>query len=44
LSVAIVNPARESFFAGHIHTAAAGVNGPIAVTLFTGSTGRKLIV
>jgi hypothetical protein len=43
-SVAIVNPARESFFAGHIHTGAAGVNGPIAVTLFTGSTDRKLIV
>jgi hypothetical protein len=32
-SVAIVNPARESFFAGHIHAGAAGVNGPIAVTL-----------
>ena len=43
-SVAIVNPARESCFAGHIHTGAVGVNGPIAVTLFTGSTDRKLIV
>jgi hypothetical protein len=43
--VAIVNPARKSFFAGHIHTTtAAGVNGPIAMTLFTGSTDRKLIV
>lgn len=43
-SVAIGNPARESFFAGHIHTGAAGVNGAVAVTLFTGSTDRKLIV
>jgi len=43
-SVAIVNPARESFFAGHIHEGAAGVNGPVRVTLFTGSTDRKLIV
>lgn len=42
-SVAIVNPARESFFAGHIHVGAAGVNGPVVVTLFTGSTDRKLI-
>ena len=42
-SVAIVNPARESFFAGHIHTGAAGVNGPVVVTLFSGSTDRKLI-
>jgi hypothetical protein len=43
-SVAIVNPARESFFAGHIHVGAAGVNGPVQVTLFSGSTDRKLIV
>jgi len=42
-SVAIANPARESFFAGHIHTGAAGENGPVLVTLFTGSTDRKLI-
>lgn len=42
-SVAIVNPARESFFAGHIHTGAEGVNGPVLVTLFSGSTDRKLI-
>jgi hypothetical protein len=40
--VAIVNPARESFLAGH--TGAAGGERPIAVTLFTGSTDRKLIV
>ncbi len=43
-SVAIVNPARESFFAGHIHVGAAGVNGPVQVLLFSGSTDRKLIV
>jgi CHRD domain len=42
-SVAIVNPARESFFAGHIHVGAAGVNGPVQVTLFSGSTDRGLI-
>ena len=42
-SVAIANPARESFFAGHIHLGAAGVNGPVVVTLFSGSTDRKLI-
>ncbi|MGH3038193.1 MAG: CHRD domain-containing protein [Gaiellaceae bacterium] len=43
-SVAIVNPARESFFAGHIHVGAAGVNGPVQVLLFSGSTDRRLIV
>lgn len=43
-SVAIVNPARESFFAGHIHAGAAGVNGPVVVLLFSGSTDKKLIV
>ena len=42
--MAIVNPARESFFAGHIHVGAAGVNGPVQVLLFSGSTDRKLIV
>jgi CHRD domain len=42
-AVTIVNPARESFFAGHIHDGDAGVNGPVVVTLFTGSTDRKLI-
>jgi hypothetical protein len=42
-AVTILNPARESFFAGHIHTGAAGVNGPVLVTLFSGSTDRKLI-
>jgi hypothetical protein len=39
-----VNPARESFFAGHIHVGAAGVNGPVQVLLFSGSTDRRLIV
>jgi CHRD domain len=43
-SVAIVNPARESFFAGHIHIGAAGVNGPVQVLLFSGSTDRGLIL
>jgi hypothetical protein len=43
-AVAIVNPARESFFAGHIHVGAADVNGPVLVTLFSGSTDRKLIL
>lgn len=42
-SVAIVNPAMESFFAGHIHVGAVGANGPVVVTLFSGSTDRKLI-
>jgi CHRD domain len=30
-------------FAGHIHVGAAGVNGPVVVTLFSGSTDRRLI-
>jgi CHRD domain len=38
----IANPGRESFFAGHIHTGAAGVNGPVLITLFSGSTDRRL--
>lgn len=42
-SVAIVNPARETFTAGHIHLGAAGVNGGVVVPLFAGSTDRKLI-
>ncbi|HEU4449569.1 MAG TPA: CHRD domain-containing protein [Gaiellaceae bacterium] len=41
-SVAIFNPARETFVAGHIHTGAAGVNGPVLVTLFGGASDRKL--
>jgi hypothetical protein len=42
-AVTIANPQRESFFAGHIHIGAAGVNGPVRVTLFSGSTDRRLI-
>ena len=34
--VTIVNLARETFVAGHIHNAVAGVNGPIVVHLFDG--------
>lgn len=41
-TVAIVNPARESFVAGHIHVGAADVNGPVLVTLFGGSNDRRL--
>jgi hypothetical protein len=38
----IGNPAREVFVAGHIHVGAAGVNGPIVVPLFAGSSNRRL--
>jgi CHRD domain len=41
-TVAIFNPARETFVAGHIHIGAAGVNGPIVVPLFSGSSDRRL--
>jgi hypothetical protein len=41
-TVAIANPARETFVAGHIHTGVAGVNGPVLVTLFGGSNNRGL--
>jgi hypothetical protein len=41
-TVAIANPARETFIAGHIHTGVAGVNGPILVHLFAGSDNRRL--
>lgn len=41
-SVTIYNPARETFVAGHIHVGAAGVNGPVLVTLFSGSSDRKI--
>ena len=44
-AVTILNPAREQFFAGHIHAAPAGANGPVVVTLFSGpDTTRRLIV
>jgi hypothetical protein len=44
-AVTIANPQREAFFAGHIHAGAAGVNGPIVVTLFMPQqdNNRKLI-
>ena len=32
----IVNPAGETFVAGHIHSAPAGVNGPVVQSLFQG--------
>lgn len=41
-SVVIANPKRETFIAGHIHVAPTGVNGPVAVPLFSGSSDRKL--
>ena len=41
-AVAIANPERRTFFAGHIHIGAAGVNGTIRVLLFEGSSDRRL--
>jgi hypothetical protein len=41
-TVAIANPARETFIAGHIHPGAAGVNNPPVVTLFGGMDNRRL--
>jgi len=41
-SVAIANPARETFIAGHIHPGVAGVNGPVLVPLFGGMDDRRL--
>jgi hypothetical protein len=43
-SVAILNPARETFVAGHIHAGAAGANGPVVVTLFGGSANPRLFL
>ena len=44
-AVTIVNPAREVFFAGHIHDGDVGVNGPVVVPLFLGpDTDRRFIV
>jgi CHRD domain len=43
-SVAILNPARETFVAGHIHAGAAGTNGPVVVTLFGGSASPRLFL
>ena len=41
-TVAILNPARETFIAGHIHPGARGINGPVLVPLFEGSRDRRL--
>jgi CHRD domain len=41
-TVAIANPARETFILGHIHVGAEGVNGDPIVTLFDGSSSRRL--
>jgi CHRD domain len=41
-ATAIGNPAREEFFAGHIHRGVAGMNGPIVVGLFDGLSTRRL--
>jgi CHRD domain len=41
-TVAIANPARETFTDGHIHEGAAGENGDVLVTLFDGSSNRRL--
>jgi CHRD domain len=41
-TVAIFNPARETFTAGHIHVGAQGVNGDVVVPLFSGSRDRLL--
>jgi hypothetical protein len=41
-AVAIANPERERFFAGHIHVGGPGVNGGVLVTLFQGSSDRRL--
>jgi CHRD domain len=42
-STLIVNLARETFIAGHIHVGAAGVNGPVVVSLFTGPSDARFI-
>lgn len=41
-AVGIVNLKRETFVAGHIHVAPAGVNGPVVVPLFSGSSDSRL--
>jgi hypothetical protein len=43
-SVAIANPARETFIAGHIHTGVEGENGPVVVPLFDGMRDRRLFL
>jgi hypothetical protein len=41
-TVAIANPARETFVMGHIHVGAAGNNGDVIVPLFNGMNARRL--
>jgi hypothetical protein len=41
-TVAISNPARETFIAGHIHQAPAGQNYGIVVPLFDGSSSPRI--
>jgi 3',5'-cyclic AMP phosphodiesterase CpdA len=41
-TVAIANPRRETFIAGHIHVGARGVNGNVIVTLFDRMSDRRL--
>ncbi len=43
-TVAIINPARETFIAGHIHAGAAGTNGGIVVGLFEGTASPRLFL
>ena len=40
----IVNPARETFMAGHIHQAPRGANGPVVVPLFSGASASVVFV
>lgn len=42
--VFLLNMARETFVAGHVHRAPAGVNGPVVVPLFGGSTDEAQFV
>ena len=41
-TVAISNPARETFIAGHIHVGPAGENGDVVVPLFAGSSSPRI--
>jgi hypothetical protein len=41
-AVAIANPARETFVAGHIHAGVAGTNGPVVVGLFSGMASPRV--
>lgn len=41
-AVAIINPTRETFVAGHIHAAPKGQNGGVVVPLFSGSSSSRV--